>query len=255
MPHDTNAPDARGFSSPIPRRMIIKGAAWSAPVIALAVASPAHAASEAGLISFSPSAYTNPSGLGYTTLTGTVTPVSGQYPAQLAVTYSQGFSGPISVAVDQQSGSFTVQNVTSPSAVRTGTITATATSYTSGTATLSVTDPEPRSGSIDWNPDQYRGTRQGDRVLFPTLTGTVVVTGGPMPSTIILSFSEPSPGRVDLRRDAGLTVPIDPDTGDFSVDGVYNAIVGGDNPFGFIYAGVLDPDGINYGRPDAELDG
>lgn len=60
---------------------------------------------------------------------------------------------------------------------------------------------------------------------------------------------------MDFRRDAGLTVPIGPTTGAFTVDGVYNAIVGGENPFGFIYAGVLNPDGVTYGQSTGELDG
>lgn len=244
-----------GHASGVTRRSLAKGMAWSIPIMAVAVAAPAYAASAAGVISFSPTAYTNPTGQGYTTLTGTVSRTNGAYPPQLAVTYSDGFAGPASVAVDQNDGAFTLLNVTSPAVVRTGTITASATGYTTGTATLSVTDPEPRTGSIDFNPTQYRGTRVGDRVNFPALTGVVTVNGGQLPSTVILSFSDPSPNRVDLRRDAGFTVPIDPSTGAFTVTGVYNAIVDGENPFGFIYAGVENPDGVTYGLSDAELDG
>lgn len=111
------------------------------------------------------------------------------------------------------------------------------------------------TGSIAFSPVRYCGTRDGDVVRFPTITGMVTVSSGPLPSTVILSFSEPSPGRVDLRRDAGLTVPVDPSTGAFAVDGVYNAIVDGENPFGFIYAGVLYPGDVTYGLATGELDG
>ncbi|RFA11689.1 hypothetical protein B7R22_18415 [Subtercola boreus] len=240
----------------VSRRTVVKSAAWAVPVISLAVAAPAAAASGAGSIAFSPATYLNPSGLGYTALTGTVTATAGGVlPAQLAVVYSAGFSGPETTEVDPSTGNFTITNVTSPDAVATGTITATASGYGTGTATLSVTNPEPRSGSISFNPTQYHGTRNGNRVDFPVLTGTVSVTGGPLPDTVILSFSAPDPGRVDLKRDAGLTVPIDPITGAFSVDGVYNSIVGGDNPFGFIYAGVQNPGTISYGQATGELDG
>lgn len=236
------------------RRQVVQHAAWSAPVVAAALATPAVAASAGGTIAFSPSQYVNPTGLGYISLTGTVSSTSaGAYPAFVLISYSDGFSGPDSVLVNED-GTFVVSGVTCPSAVRTGTVIATADSYTAGTATISVTDPQPRSGSINWNPRQYRGTRTETRVNFPTLTGTVAVTGGPLPDTVVLSFSEPSPGRVDLRRDAGLTVPIDPDTGGFTVTGVYNSIVGGDNPFGFIYAGVDHPE-VDYGLATAELDG
>ncbi|MCJ1698411.1 hypothetical protein MT356_01670 [Rathayibacter festucae] len=39
------------------------------------------------------------------------------------------------------------------------------------------------------------------------------------------------------------------------IDGVYNAVVGGENPFGFIYARVLDNNGIDFGQAIGELDG
>ncbi|MCJ1688472.1 hypothetical protein [Rathayibacter sp. VKM Ac-2927] len=236
------------------RRQVVKGAAWAMPVVAVAVATPSVAASTGRTITFSPSEYVNPSGLGYIALTGSVSASStGAYPALLLLTYSDGFAGPNSVPVAED-GTFVVSGVTCPSAVRTGTVLASADGYTSGAASISVTNPQPRSGSINFNPVQYRGTRSSDLVLFPAITGTVAVTGGPLPDTVILSFSTPSPNRVDLRRDEGPTVPIDPITGKFTVTGVYNAIVGGDNPFGFMYAGVDHPD-ITYGLATAELDG
>lgn len=66
-----------------------------------------------------------------------------------------------------------------------------------------------------------------------------------------------SDGRVDLRRDAGRYAPVDPATGRFEFSGIYNAIVGGDNPFGFAYVGVEEEDayGVIYGYDVAELDG
>ncbi|WP_165909205.1 MULTISPECIES: hypothetical protein [unclassified Rathayibacter] len=206
------------------------------------------------VITFSPAQYTNPSGLGYISLTGSVTAdASGGYPALVLLSYSPGFAGPGSVPVASD-GSFVVDRVTSPSDVRTGVVTATADGSTAGTATISVTDPEPKTGSINFNPEQYRGVRDGSRVNFPAITGVVTVNGGPLPETVVLSFSDPSAGRVDLRRDEGLYVPIDPVTGAFTITGVYNAIVDGDNPFGFIYAGILNPD-RTFGLADAELDG
>lgn len=101
---------------------------------------------------------------------------------------------------------------------------------------------------------QYRGTRVGDRVEFPTLTGFVTVANGPLPTTVHFVFSEVNE-REDIRRDAGSTVAIDPSTGCFEIDGVHNAIVGGENPFGFVYARVLDNTGIDFGRAIGELDG
>ncbi|AZZ48862.1 hypothetical protein C5E02_06140 [Rathayibacter rathayi] len=232
------------------RRAALRAAGWSVPVIALAVATPALAASETDSVGFAPSTYVNHTGLGTIALTGYV---SGPVPAVVLLHYSPGFSGPGSAPI-QADGTFVVPGVTCPSAVVTGTVIASIDGYTAGTATISVTDPEPRSGSIAFNPAQYRGTRNGSRVDFPTLTGTVSVTGGPLPAQVVLSFSEPSPGRVDLRRDAGFLVPIDPQTGAFDVTGVYNAIVGGDNPSGFIYAGVQNPE-LTFGLSTAELDG
>lgn len=110
------------------------------------------------------------------------------------------------------------------------------------------------TGEIVFSPVQYRGTRVGDRVEFPTLTGVVTVENGPMPTTVHFEFSEVNE-REDIRRDAGSTVPIDPSTGRFEIDGVYNAIVGGENPFGFIYARVLDNNGVDFGQAIGELDG
>jgi hypothetical protein len=112
------------------------------------------------------------------------------------------------------------------------------------------------TGTIVFTPRQYRGTRVGDRVEFPPLTGTVTSSRGPMPSKAFVNFSDPNE-RVDLRRDAGRFTPVDPVTGRFSFDGVYNAIVDGENPFGFAYAGIAeeDADGAIFGYDVAELDG
>lgn len=113
------------------------------------------------------------------------------------------------------------------------------------------------TGTIAFSPDRYHGTRVGDRVEFPTLTGVVSISRGPLPSKVFLNFSDVSEGRVDLRRDAGRYTPVDQTTGRFAFTGVYNAIVGGDNPFGFAYAGVEeeDADGATFGYTVAELIG
>lgn len=65
---------------------------------------------------------------------------------------------------------------------------------------LSVTIATPATaasvitGSIAFNPVQYRGTLNsaGTAVVFPTLTGVVTLSSGPLPSTVILSFSGPA---------------------------------------------------------------
>lgn len=125
-------------------------------------------------------------------------------------------------------------------------------------AAAASTAPSGRiTGTIVFSPDQYRGTRVGDRVEFPPLTGIVTISSGPLPAKVFLNFSEVSAGRVDLRRDAGRYAPVDPTTGRFEFAGVYNATVGGDNPFGFAYAGVEeeDADGATFGYTVAELIG
>ncbi|MCJ1703342.1 MULTISPECIES: hypothetical protein [unclassified Rathayibacter] len=124
-------------------------------------------------------------------------------------------------------------------------------------STAPEADKGPITGTIAFTPVQYRGTRAGDRVEFPVLTGVVTISRGPLPAKVFLNFSEVSEGRVDLRRDAGRYVAVDPATGRFEVHGVYNAIVGGDNPFGFVYAGVEaeDADGALFGYTVAELIG
>ncbi|NRD08972.1 hypothetical protein [Rathayibacter agropyri] len=113
------------------------------------------------------------------------------------------------------------------------------------------------SGTIVFDPNQYRGTRANNRVKFTPLTGYVTVSGGPLPTRVFITFSEPSPGRVDLRCDAGRYATVIQATGRFQFVGVYNAIVGGNNPFGFAYAGVEEADagGIVFGYATAELIG
>lgn len=113
------------------------------------------------------------------------------------------------------------------------------------------------TGTIVANPDQYRGTQVGDRVAFPPLTGVVTISRGSLPARVFINFSDPSPRRVDLRRDAGRYATVDQSTGRFEITGIYNAIVGGDNPFGFVYVGVEEEDsgGANFGYATVELIG
>ncbi|AZZ56898.1 hypothetical protein [Rathayibacter iranicus] len=113
------------------------------------------------------------------------------------------------------------------------------------------------TGTIVFDPNQYRGTRANDRVKFTPLTGLITVSRGSLPTRVFINFSDPSPGRVDLRRDAGRYTTVNQATGRFQFTGVYNAIVGGDNPFGFAYAGVEEADsgGITFGYATAELIG
>ena len=87
--------------------------AWALPVVAVANAVPAAAASgTVPTIAFSSASYTNASGLSCLTLTGPATKArGGSYPASVALTYTNGLSGPVSTSVDQATGAHTVSYV------------------------------------------------------------------------------------------------------------------------------------------------
>lgn len=73
------------------RRAALRAAGWSVPVIALAVATPALAASGTGTVGFAPSTYVNRTGLGTITLTGYV---SGRVPTVVLLRYSPASAAP-----------------------------------------------------------------------------------------------------------------------------------------------------------------
>ncbi|MCJ1688585.1 hypothetical protein [Rathayibacter sp. VKM Ac-2927] len=115
------------------------------------------------------------------------------------------------------------------------------------------------TGTITAAQDAYRGTRNGDRVEFPVVTGVVTVSNGPMPTMVRIELTGANEAS-DLRRDAGLLIPIDPATGTYAIDGLYNARTGGDNPYGFLVIQVadnLDPNGVavDFGRVVIQLIG
>lgn len=143
------------------RRSVLQGAAWSVPVVAAVAAAPLAAASGSGTISFNqPNYSTNASGT-YTTISGKVTLTSGTYPSLVTLLYPAGFTGPATAAVDPVTGGFTVGTVTAPATpVTSAVLTASATSFTPGSTTLTVTlVPVPRAGSaLVWGYGTMNGT-------------------------------------------------------------------------------------------------
>ncbi|WP_148060342.1 MULTISPECIES: hypothetical protein [unclassified Rathayibacter] len=110
------------------------------------------------------------------------------------------------------------------------------------------------TGTIATDQDRYVGVRNGDRVDFPVVRGTVTVRNGAMPMTVHLEHTGTT-DQVDLRRDAGWSAAIDPSTGRFAFDGIYNAIVGGADPYAYVYIRVLDNNEVDFGQAIAVLAG
>ncbi|MBF4459183.1 MULTISPECIES: hypothetical protein [unclassified Pseudoclavibacter] len=252
------------------RRAVVTTAAWVLPTVSAALAAPLAVASTAPApepLTLGPDGAVVSDGESTISLRGfAATTEAGSRPQTVQLAYSSPITGPSSAAVDSETGEFEVTvNVSgfyagaSSGQEFTGTVSASITGGTSVSVTVEViaprTAPGETTGTINFSPNQYRGSEVDGVTIFPTLTGVVTVNRGALPAEVILSFSDVSEGRVDLRRDAGLLVPINPTTGAFSVDGVYNAITGGENPFGFIYAGVNNAANVTYGLAVAELDG
>lgn len=117
--------------------------------------------------------------------------------------------------------------------------------------------PTRVTGTIAFLPDTYHGTRNGDQVDFPPLTGILTVSSGPLPLKVALRFSAPEIGRIDLRSGTGLFAMVDPATGRFAFAAVANTVVGGHNPFGFAYVRVEEGDAgeVVFGESVAQLIG
>lgn len=147
------------------RRTILQGAAWSAPVIAAVAVAPMAAASGSGTILFDRPNYSTNSGGQYTTISGKVTLASGTYPSVVTLVYPTGFSGPATATVDPSTGTFIVGAVQAPSnPVSSVPLTASATGFTSGTTSLTVTLVSvPLAGSgLVWGYGTMNGTGSWD---------------------------------------------------------------------------------------------
>lgn len=243
------------------RRTIVAAAAWTVPVWATAATAPFSAASPASEeLSFGPDRWLGPEDENPFRLRGHAPLFEGARPAQIDLTYTAGLSGPSTVPVDE-SGDFTVlvdYPTPVPGSDVTGAVVATGPGMTTVSVSIRLTgaNPAPQvvTGSIQFSPVQYFGVERDGAVFFPTLTGTVAVSSGTLPAEVELTYSDPNE-RVSLSRIGGNFVPIDQVTGAFAVDGVYNSVTGGENPFGFIYAGVRNAGSVTYGLSVAELDG
>lgn len=120
----------------VSRRTVAKTAAWAAPAIALAAASPAHAASPAndpgGVISFSKSTYTLETSSAYVMkITGTLTPKQGEVPADLVLSLNAtaGFNllTQAVLSADRRSFEFLVQGT--PTGAMSGKVTVSAANH------------------------------------------------------------------------------------------------------------------------------
>lgn len=149
-------------------------------------------------------------------LAGALTRTAGRvYPAEVALVYPAGFSGPETAQVDQATGEFVVPGITAGSVD--GSITASAPGY--GTATVAITLV---LGYIETEQAYYRAGKG-----FPAPYGTYVITGKvnrvtpgvALPATVTLAWNTTSgdnyanvTGLVD-----GQTVNVDPSTGAFTL--------------------------------------
>ncbi|MEA5456066.1 hypothetical protein SPF06_15125 [Sinomonas sp. JGH33] len=146
---------------PVNRRTVLYGAAWSAPVVVAAAATPLAAASGSGSIQFDSPNYSTSAGGTYTTITGKVILTSGSYPATVTIAYPSDFSGNITVAVNPATGAFSLGTVQAPgSAIASAVLTATAKGFSPGTTTLTVTlVPVPLAGrGLVWGYGTMNGT-------------------------------------------------------------------------------------------------
>jgi len=163
-----NGSDAAGRGL-VRRRTIVKGAAWSLPVIAAATAVPlATASPNTGTISFDKASYTTGPGGTYEPITGVVMPGTGQaLPSEVSLTYPAGFSGPAVALVDPVTGKFTVTGVTSPASTSASALlTASANSYTPGSTQLLIgggPNPPVSGPALVWGYNTMNGTGGGNR--------------------------------------------------------------------------------------------
>lgn len=151
----------------IPRRTVMKGAAWSVPVVAATVAAPLAAAS--------PPLCSDVIGLG-SSLSGTCTiegqrlTVSGASPGNpvtVVLTLDNGLTfadGSTTASVTDAGAGIDIPTITVPATGATGTLTATAADYCSGSKTVTVTgNPLARRTALDYF--QARGASDAARVL------------------------------------------------------------------------------------------
>ncbi|WP_186325574.1 hypothetical protein [Microbacterium sp. BH-3-3-3] len=140
----TPEPLAPVAQTPIARRTVLAGAAWSVPAIALTTASPAFAASGTTL-SFAKSSYTGP---GCSTINGIKVTASdngtGQAGVSVTISLSGGFvfsnGGTTSTSVTGSDGSLTLPGITVPATGGTGTASASASGTSGSSTTLRGTD-------------------------------------------------------------------------------------------------------------------
>lgn len=171
----------------VSRRTVAKTAAWAAPAIAVAAASPAHAASAAkdpgGVISLSKSTFTLETSSAYVgRITGTLTPKEGEVPADLVLSLNAtaGFTlltQPV-LSADRRSFEFLVQGT--PTGARSGTLTVSAVNHANWAPAEAALEKEVPSQLPVGTPtlvyDEYvfRTTPGGTT----TLTGKIVVPEG-----------------------------------------------------------------------------
>lgn len=151
----------------IPRRTVMKGAAWSVPVVAATVAAPLAAAS--------PPLCSDVIGLG-SSLSGTctiegqrltVTGASPGNPVTVVLTLTNGLTfagGSTTASVTDAGAGIDIPTITVPVTGATGTLTATAADYCSGSKTVTVTgNPLARRTALDYF--QARGASDAAQVL------------------------------------------------------------------------------------------
>ncbi|MCS5713902.1 hypothetical protein NVV95_04990 [Herbiconiux sp. CPCC 205716] len=192
--------------SEISRRTVVGVAAWSVPVIALAVATPAQAAS-GDEIAFSRPVVLAPSGAQAFTASGTAPGAS-----RVALVYPAGFGGPSEV--DVTDGAFALR-LRCPVGSATGVVTATAAGLGAGTLVVTVQTGGQDTGSITWSSD---GVTVTSRTL-PALTGSISTRGSLLPD-VQLSYSAgvtgPESAAVSWTPGTGTAASI----GTFAVTGV-----------------------------------
>ncbi|MDO9397641.1 MAG: hypothetical protein Q7T71_13925 [Herbiconiux sp.] len=168
------------MTPPLSRRALL-GAAWSAPVVVLAVAAPGAVASGAA-IAFSPSIV-----LGGTsrqvTVSGTVT---GDI-ATVALTYPPGFGGPPTASVVD--GRFTAP-VDCPAVTAVGVVVASA-GTTSGEVSVATSASPAGSGTVNWRQSTVPGVFDSgsERWQFAEASGSVSVSAAPLPSLVQLGYA------------------------------------------------------------------
>jgi len=128
------------------RRSILKGAAWSVPAVAFAVAAPSASASVNGSIAFDQFLYQVGPNVTLTSITGRVTVTSGSMPTSVSLEYPAGFTGPATAQVASD-GTFVVSGVVAPGEVTVGALVASAPDLTPGTTSLQVLTNQVPAGS------------------------------------------------------------------------------------------------------------